>query len=409
MNNPQELVTNDFTQRIFREEWQKRNVTTSGFLSLGRMKEFILAFTCTFLVPIFPILHLLIHLPMKYLKEGKQAEITSHSKTLSEDGKDDSTDCWQNMTKYYSVPKNRCIGAFQSHVILVVLLILAMANPQDQPKEIDADWYDVLLTIWCIGYCIQCLRESHWLLKDSCKQLYREWNISNNRWNTLKRTWAGQTDAYKLTQFICCLLILIGQTCKLHGFQWWIFKGEDSLVSENISDDPLEHCDRSVLKAGYAFVGIGATLCILNLLHWFELSSKVGPIILSLFLTLGDILRILITYVVMLLAFSVGLHYSLKFSSMYCEGESTKEELRLKYKSQMKSNTTCGAKRIETKMEGFSLEDNVNHFRDFQESVKTCFWSVFDPGHPEVIGCTLGPPRYLVSILKVQFMIHDSF
>ena len=44
--------------------------------------------------------------------------------------------------------------------------------------------------------------------------------------------------------------------------------------------------------------------------------------------------------------------------------------------------------RLETNMTGFNLEDNVNHFRLLKEAIKTCFWSLFDPGHPEVIGCT---------------------
>ena len=69
---------------------------------------------------------------------------------------------------------------------------------------------------------------------------------------------------------------------------------------------------------------------------------------------------------------------------MYCEGEH--EKIGWRVESHQIEN--CNATRVETNMTGFNLEDNVNHFRLFQEAIQTCFWSLFDPGHPEVIGCT---------------------
>ena len=73
---------------------------------------------------------------------------------------------------------------------------------------------------------------------------------------------------------------------------------------------------------------------------------------------------------------------------MYCEGEHAKIEGR-KHLYANDTDTCDGfAFAVNTTMQGFNLEDDVNQFRRFKQSMKTCFWSLFDPGHPEVIGCT---------------------
>merc|ERR1719318_195913 len=153
--------------------------------------------------------------------------------------------------------------------------------------------------------------------------------------NSLKDNFLQITN-YKVLQFLCCCLILLGKLFKLIGFKDCtnppqpgttrnqnIYQGS-VLLYKCEQDDPLKHCDNSFLKTAYALIGIGATLCILNLLHWFELNSYLGPIMISLRQTIGDILKILTTFVVFLFAFSVGLHFSLRLSNMYCEGEHAK-------------------------------------------------------------------------------------
>ena len=139
------------------------------------------------------------------------------------------------------------------------------------------------------------------------------------------------------------------------------------------------------MKTGYSLIGLGATLCFLNLLHFFEFSSYFGPIILSLRQTVHDVLKILSTFVIFLIAFSMGLHFSLMHSNMYCEDEYEQIEEREKY---FNGTFNFSQETVKTKLTGFVLESNVNHFRDYREAIKTCFWSLFDPGHPEVVGCT---------------------
>lgn len=52
-----------------------------------------------------------------------------------------------------------------------------------------------------------------------------------------------------------------------------------------------------------------------------------------------------------------------------------------------------------------NVEDEQSQFLTFRSSVKTLFWSLFDPGHPEVIGCTEGIPRYTAMLMWYAYNI----
>jgi hypothetical protein len=39
---------------------------------------------------------------------------------------------------------------------------------------------------------------------------------------------------------------------------------------------------------------------------------------------------------------------------------------------------------------GYDPTKNHNHFRNYSSALKIAFWSLFDPGHPEVVGCSTG-------------------
>ena len=38
-------------------------------------------------------------------------------------------------------------------------------------------------------------------------------------------------------------------------------------------------------------------------------------------------------------------------------------------------------------------------FDKFHKTIKTLFWSLFDPGHPEFVECPPGSPRYTVMVM----------
>ena len=40
------------------------------------------------------------------------------------------------------------------------------------------------------------------------------------------------------------------------------------------------------------------------------------------------------------------------------------------------------------------LEEPFNRFTELSSALPALFWSLLDPGHPEVVGCSSGMPRY---------------
>ena len=295
---------------------------------------------------------------------------------------------FHNIFFYYTVPRNRCFGDIVGHLQMIALILVVMINPLDQEKKLDPNWYDILLCLWAVGCLARVFREIFFFSK-SMHQNHkkRKHNYRTHLYNCLKNDFL-QISAFKSLAAICGCFILAGLSLKAKGFWPCVLEEGLDFPINCLTDNPLTHCDDSPLKTSYALIGIGATLCILTLLHWFELNSYLGPVLIALRRTIGDILKILTTFIFFLFAFSVGLHFSLKYSNMYCEGEHAKIEGR-KHLYANDTDTCDGfAFAVNTTMQGFNLEDDVNQFRRFKQSMKTCFWSLFDPGHPEVIGCT---------------------
>eukprot|EP00092_Neocalanus_flemingeri_P029114 GFUD01031602.1.p1 GENE.GFUD01031602.1~~GFUD01031602.1.p1 ORF type:complete len:762 (-),score=111.18 GFUD01031602.1:98-2383(-) len=398
LSNHKSLVTHDFSQRIFRETWHKsenlkKPVALANIAQIEGVGKIIKSML---LAPVYALFYLLAYMP--YKEFGSLGTLQ---------GRLECSPVLQDLVFHHSVPRNRCYSDIASHLALIMFLLLTMINPYDEPEVLDIDWYDICLVLWAFGTWVKCLTEAVYFFK-----CFFSYGLKSKRTHWRRSFQSISRDTYSVLQFLCCTLILVGTLFKFIGFlncnnepgdnPMW--NQTDSILHIYIckQDDPLLHCDDSYLKTGYSLIGIGATLCILNLLHWFELCSKLGPIILSLRQTIGDILKILTTFLVFLIAFSVGLHFSLRLSNMYCEDERQKEVARKTVKDR-----TCTGNRtqVDTYLTGFNLEDNVNHFRSFQESMKTCFWSLFDPGHLEVIGCTQGPPRHLGMLLWASYQI----
>ena len=375
------MVTNDYSQRIFKETFCGVNHAQSPNISSSFIMDLLSA---TFLAPFHLVFYIFAYLPCKSF--GSLESLTSRLK--------DCPPFFQSLFFHYSVPKNRCSSDIVCHLALICLIILTMVNPHDEPHKLDIDWYDVCLLVWTFGCLFKHTIEALVFVKDffSCGE-----KSKMTHWT---RSIKSIQDPYNLLQCLCCAFILLGKLFKFIGFLECSaqhsseYSEYENSIWPNIvffectQDDPQRYCDNSYLKTGYSLIGVGSTLCILNLLYWFELNSKLGPIIVSLERTFGDILKIQATFLVFLFAFSIGLHFSLRLSNMYCKGEVTKINATLEARTGFYAENCNIEKQIESAIEGFSLEDNVNHFRNFRESMKTCLWSLFDPGHPEVIGCT---------------------
>jgi hypothetical protein len=51
------------------------------------------------------------------------------------------------------------------------------------------------------------------------------------------------------------------------------------------------------------------------------------------------------------------------------------------------------------------MGDKINRFDDFYGALKTLCWSIFEPGHPEVIGCSEGVSRYISYFMFAMYNV----
>jgi len=74
---------------------------------------------------------------------------------------------------------------------------------------------------------------------------------------------------------------------------------------------------------GVAFLGIGSVMSIVSVLSIFRLSHKIGPIHLAIYRCLKILLSFLVTFLIITLAFSVGLYYVVNESAEDNDHEAT--------------------------------------------------------------------------------------
>ena len=114
--------------------------------------------------------------------------------------------------------------------------------------------------------------------------------------------------------------------------------------------------------------GIGVTLAITKLFYWCQLSSWLGPLAILTKKVFRDILKVGTAYVVFYLAFSVGIHYIMSVPVPVGTKNCTDNGSYNRFSVFLTKKSSDGA-------------------------LKTAFWSIFDPGHPEYLGCDYGFAR----------------
>jgi hypothetical protein len=55
---------------------------------------------------------------------------------------------------HYTIPFNRFVAHFTSHLIYTSLILLVAINPNDEPGQIEMDWYDYLTVLYTLAYLL---------------------------------------------------------------------------------------------------------------------------------------------------------------------------------------------------------------------------------------------------------------
>ena len=123
LSKHKELVTHDFSQRIFRENWLKS--TKLKNVKSGVMKKII---TGCILCPLYILFYLFGYLPMKSFGS------LDCNGNLKFEAKFKQFPVLSDLFFHFSAPVNRCISDFSSHLLFILFILLTMINPNDEEK-----------------------------------------------------------------------------------------------------------------------------------------------------------------------------------------------------------------------------------------------------------------------------------
>jgi hypothetical protein len=60
----------------------------------------------------------------------------------------------KHLVVHYTIPFNRFVANFTSHLIYTLLIVLVAVNPSDVPGQTEIDWYDYLTVLYTLAYLL---------------------------------------------------------------------------------------------------------------------------------------------------------------------------------------------------------------------------------------------------------------
>lgn len=253
---------------------------------------------------------------------------------------------------FFTVPMNRFIASMMSQLFYLFLMILVILNPLDKKGTVDVDFYDYLLPIFTFAFLCEDIN----LLIFHFKLKSRKGSL----WYAL---------FYHAVIFIGTLMKTLGFVLECLK-QNHDFKGM-AIWEGCIADDPaLFDKWKSPVIYGYGLLGVGIVMGTLRILHYSQLIHSFGPLIISIKSIYKDVILLTFAYLIFLVSFTLGISFIL---------ELTRNEPCL-------NENPPGA---------YDADTPFSNVTGLRATFKAAFWSLYEPGHPGIMGCSTGFPRYL--------------
>ena len=199
--------------------------------------------------------------------------------------------------KEWRVPLNRAIYTAFSYCLFISLILCYVYEPSVPYIY----WVDGLLAIFITSYSLRDIGTAFFL-----------WRLEGpkpNKSRFKKRYFTFWNNYNILTNFF----FFVGLVIRMLEY---VFskKSPKTHHNDNVKDEPLVDI-AAVEAAGRIFWGIAFTLAILKFIKTGIVSKHFGPIILSIRVMLKDVFMFLITFLVIMLAFSCGVSYMFNYLS----------------------------------------------------------------------------------------------
>ena len=306
------------------------------------------------------------------------------------------------------VPVRRLASHYAMDILFVVLVIITLSNPSDEPGVLDLDAYDYLSHVMVIGhiFCdLEKMTQMSWSVRTAGKTRFQA---------ILARGvgfFGGHYINYMTCRFFGHLLFLIGSLVKNIGFSTDLSMGHfacktlkdnptlkvviqlavGTVTSPNGTEEtfssttPPPPCDDlsnftgfHPVRVGSAVQGIALVIAMIQLLQILRLHHSFSAIVIGLTKCFDTVVSFFIAYLSITLAFSVGIFFVLdKFECLNQEPNDSE------------------------------VRELFGRYGSFSGTLLTLILNVFDPGYPEAIAkCTNGSSHLVgLAMWYVYFLI----
>lgn len=327
------------------------------------------------------------------------------------------------LTRNLQAPINNFISHTVSYLVFVSLIIWNHSNPQDQ-AGIDITFFNVGLVIyafsfWCLDIRLMYhLSRSVQSVTNCCKQVK---NFFSN-WSYNFR-------------FVAHFMLLFGLVLESLGY---VLEPYASARKEKFSacatDNAYTYEGYSVVLIGISCQGIGTVMILSYAIHFFRLHPTLGALYIGIRKCFSLIISFAFTYLILFGAFTIGLHSIMKYNVANCyspkdnkceaihkQVQSTSLDLTFICLNETQGMAFCSNDCIQDWIKNStkvncadgttlrpiaqtpaiqsilnilnSLPNMRNVFHSLNSTSKALFWAIFEPGNPDLVGCSEGVSR----------------
>jgi hypothetical protein len=262
---------------------------------------------------------------LKVLQSGERT-VQDYSPTILDTGAVFENYFWAFFRERLHRPVYRMYSMALCEMVFLVFLILGLTESND--GNLNFSWKDIITsTLIC-----------HFLFEDLVELFIRKWDFFTSFWSCY-------------TLFTNCLL-LSGAAITYVGFMGNVEGEKEDFRSQHSGNHPI--------NIGTTMIAYGGVMHVLRVLRWFLLNRRIGPVVVCFIRVLKDVIYIFAVFVVIYVAFVLGLWFMYKPFTVAGGGVDPKTKV-----CSEDSMFCTGDKSI---MENAGMREMFSHI----------FWKVFD-------------------------------
>jgi hypothetical protein len=436
--NLKDFIVHDNCQMVVRRTFY--DDSKFCFLPMGSLAAIRLFVRQFFLTPLYALFYI-----FSNARCGGKTRTPRAAAGNGEDGNDNRPKSCKNwhkeLSRNFTIPVNCLVSQVSCYILFLVWIFLTVFDPMPH-----VPWYKFLSCVYAVGYIVADLE----LMIQLSQTVTTGSSTFYKHWRKMVKFLSNKFLDYRILSHI---IFMTGVFWELVGryTEWFPRDGE---LQNCVVTDLKSYSDVKMpaVKVGINLQGIAVIMIMTHMLQFLRLVPALGAVYVAINKCVRIVSSFVFTYLIVTLAFTFGVYFILRYSTEVCDGKGYTKEYFCKNKSDdiqpfqytskvMTINCTINGKfakcqedcignfienssvitawqvqcgdipKIHFELEGsrvgsFGLpEHKSNNFYNFRNSIKTSFFHLFDPGHPEVVGCSGGAARNVGLVLWFAYNV----